>query len=194
MNVFVIAGRSFRLFHPKAPSDPSPRPRASARDLQEIRCIREEMLFDSICRWSCTRNQRLHTVCSMVESRHNESKTEKVEELVKRRVLLIRFWIDKGLHYSTFLLLHLSQACAIRLCALLPTLITFIGSIPGMIAVVGQQNPILPCSSEALTWGQNVGRVEKVFWRSRELAGSVVVRTGRKAQQCLRNRDLKLDR
>lgn len=34
-----------------------------------------------------------------------------------------------------FLLRHLSQACAIRLWALVPTLITFIGSIPGMVAV-----------------------------------------------------------
>ena len=36
----------------------------------------------------------------------------------------------------TFLLLHLSQACAILLCALVPTLITFIGSIPGIVAAV----------------------------------------------------------
>ena len=33
-----------------------------------------------------------------------------------------------------FLLRHLSHACAILLCALVPTLITFIGRIPGMIA------------------------------------------------------------
>ena len=33
-----------------------------------------------------------------------------------------------------FLLRHLSHACAILLCALVPTLITFIGRIPGMTA------------------------------------------------------------
>lgn len=35
-----------------------------------------------------------------------------------------------------FLLLHLSQACAILLCALVPTLITFIGRIPGIFVFV----------------------------------------------------------
>ena len=35
--------------------------------------------------------------------------------------------------HRIFLLRHLSQACAILLCALVPTLITFIGRIPGMV-------------------------------------------------------------
>ena len=34
-----------------------------------------------------------------------------------------------------FLLRHRSHACAIRLCELVPTLITFIGSIPGILLV-----------------------------------------------------------
>ena len=33
-----------------------------------------------------------------------------------------------------FLLLHLSQACAIRLCAVVPNLIVFIGRMPGMMS------------------------------------------------------------
>jgi hypothetical protein len=40
-----------------------------------------------------------------------------------------------------FLLRHRSQAWAIRLWELVPTLITFIGRIPGMIVVVGAQKP-----------------------------------------------------
>lgn len=35
--------------------------------------------------------------------------------------------------HRIFLLLHLSHACAIRLCELEPTLITFIGRMPGMM-------------------------------------------------------------
>jgi hypothetical protein len=35
--------------------------------------------------------------------------------------------------HRIFLLRHRSQACAIRLCELVPTLITFIGSIPGIL-------------------------------------------------------------
>jgi hypothetical protein len=38
--------------------------------------------------------------------------------------------------YRIFLLLHLSQACAIRLCGLFPTRMTFIGRIPGIFAAV----------------------------------------------------------
>ena len=38
--------------------------------------------------------------------------------------------------HRIFLLRQRSQACAIRLCAVVPTLITFIGSIPGIFATV----------------------------------------------------------
>lgn len=39
-------------------------------------------------------------------------------------------------YMASFRLPHLSQACAMRACELMPTLMTFMGSMPGMIAVV----------------------------------------------------------
>ncbi len=49
----------------------------------------------------------------------------------------LEHWVQQGVMPSQriFLLRHLSQACAILLCALVPTLMTFMGKMPGMIVV-----------------------------------------------------------
>lgn len=60
-------------------------------------------------------------------------------------------WVQQGVMPSQriFLLRHRSQAWAILLCALVPTLITFMGSMPGIIAVFVHPDSLLYCRSQA---------------------------------------------
>lgn len=57
-------------------------------------------------------------------------------------------WVQHGLTPSQriFLLRQRSQACAIRFCVELPTLIIFIGRMPGMLAAVSMSSAVLNMS------------------------------------------------
>ena len=68
-----------------------------------------------------------------------------------------------------------SQACAIRLCELVPTLITFIGRMPGMVAFGAARHvyAVAPCQllvAEPRRSDRHSGRVRRRFLGGREEA------------------------
>ena len=74
-----------------------------------------------------------------------------------------------------FLDRHRSQACAIRLCELVPTLITFIGRMPGMVAFGAAQRvhtvaPFLLLVAGPRESDRRSGRARHCSWGDREEA------------------------
>lgn len=55
-----------------------------------------------------------------------------------------------------FLLRHLSQAWAIRLCELVPTLMTFMGRIPGILAVFLSPFLLHVCCIRTVAFGMTI--------------------------------------
>jgi len=104
-------------------------------------------LFDSISIFSsCSSNRSFNSWTSVSNARTRSSRDSVYPRGKARRLSLsdvlhtnptLAHCEQHGVmpSHRIFLLRHLSQAWAILLCALVPSLITFIGRMPGMIAI-----------------------------------------------------------